>query len=125
MRAGLPILGVVCAVALTACGSSAASYATSAQVVAALAAHGATCSAAWYWRNGATGGKGRFAECSGVSSGDTSIGVFVNHADAQAWASSMLTGGSSAEVVGTNWAVNTTTGYASKVQSAIGGRILR
>lgn len=69
-----------------------------------------------------------FAECSGVSSGDTAIVMVKDHASAVAYASNMLNVGQSlgpaAEVVGPSWAVNTVPGFANKVVNAVGGQLM-
>ena len=75
------------------------------------------------------GPAGAFMDCSGASSGDTVIGMFGNHADAVAYADSMIILGlqlrtPAAEVVGPNWVVNTSPAFAGEVVGAIGGEII-
>jgi hypothetical protein len=131
------------ALALAGCGSSPhaasyrnVSYKNATAVVAALDAHGAPCTSAYPASGmpmpGAIPGlRGPFMECSGLTQGDTSIGVFDSYADALQQAMSVLGGGgpglqppSTAEVVGPDWLVNTTPAYAKKVHAAIGGQVL-
>jgi len=97
------------------------SYASATGVLAAMDRKGVVCSG--------VGRAGQFADCSGVSDGDTVIGMFRNHADAVAYADGMVTLGlqlhtPTAEVVGPNWVVNTSPAFASQVVAAIGGEII-
>jgi hypothetical protein len=77
------------------------------------------------------GGVGPIIDCTGTSSGDTTIVVFVNHADAVAFAQNIISGasagalGPAGEVVGPDWAVNTSPSYATEVQRAIGGQLMK
>jgi hypothetical protein len=116
---------IVPAVAVTACGSGGTGFSSSAQVAGALSKHGVPCSGITYVSNSVEGGVGTIAECSGTSTGDTSIAVFDNHTDAIAFARSMAGLYGAVEVVGLNWVVNTKPSYAMKVHGAIGGEIVR
>jgi hypothetical protein len=96
-------------------------YATTTSMLAAMDSNGAVCSGA--------GAAGAFMDCSGDSSGDTVIGLFRDHADAIAYADSMVILGlqlrmPTAEVVGPNWVVNTSPAFAADVVAAIGGEIV-
>ncbi len=108
---------------------TAVSYPTVTSLLAAMAAHGATCSAVSI-KTGSTvnGALSTFAECSGVSSGDTAIVMFTDHADAVAYANSMISLneplGPTAQVVGPDWTVNTVPAFAAKVVKAIGGQLI-
>ena len=99
------------------------------QSLIAAMAHGAVCSDVSL-NTGSTvsGALNPYAECSGISSGDTAIVMFKNHASAVAYASNMLSTGQSlgptAEVVGPNWTVNTVPGFADKVVNAVGGQLM-
>jgi hypothetical protein len=67
--------------------------------------------------------------CSGTGQGDTTIIVFTNHPDALAYAHRMIAtkaaiGTPGAVVVGPNWAVNTSYGFAPQVVKAVGGQVL-
>jgi hypothetical protein len=100
---------------------AARAYATTTSMLAAMDDKGAVCSGA--------GPAGAFMDCSGASSGDTVIGLFRNHADALAYADSMVILGlqlrtPTAEVVGPNWVVNTSPAFAADVVAAIGGEIV-
>jgi hypothetical protein len=100
---------------------TARAYANTTSVLAAMDSRGAVCSGA--------GPAGEFMDCSGASSGDTVIGMFSSHADAVAYADSMVILGlqlhtPTAEVVGPNWVVNTSPAFAGEVVGAIGGRIV-
>jgi hypothetical protein len=107
------------------------SYPNVQSLLAAMAAHGATCSNADI-KTGSTvnGALSTFAECTGVSSGDTAIVMFTDHAGAVAYANNTLSLsqnaslGPTAEVVGPNWAVNTVPTFAPKVVSAVGGQLI-
>jgi hypothetical protein len=116
--------------ASSAAAPSAAHYADVRDLLAALAQHGVACSDASI-DNGSTvnGALNPYADCSGVSSGDTVIVMFQDHADAVAYANSMLnseqsTGGATAEVVGPDWTVNSVPAYAEEVVEAIGGQLM-
>jgi hypothetical protein len=107
------------------------SYPNVQSLLAAMAAHGATCSNASI-RTGSTvnGALSTFAECTGVSSGDTAIVMFTDHASAVAYANNTLSLsqnaslGPTAVVVGPDWAVNTVPAFAPKVVSAVGGQLI-
>ena len=108
---------------------TAQSYPSVASLLAAMAAHGATCSNADIKSGGSvTGEVNPFADCSGASSGDTAITIFTGHPDAVAYANSMISLnaplGPVAEVVGPNWVVNTSPAFASKVIKAVGGQLI-
>jgi hypothetical protein len=111
--------------------STAQSYPSVASLLAAMAAHGATCTnVSIQTGSTVTGALSTFAECSGFSSGDTAIVMFADHADALAYAnrtlslSSSASLGPAAEVVGPNWTVNTVPAFAPKVVSAVGGQLI-
>jgi hypothetical protein len=96
-------------------------YSATTGVLAAMNSKGVVCQDA--------GPAGAFMDCSGASSGDTVIGMFGNHADAVAYADSMIILGlqlriPAAEVVGPNWVVNTSPAFAGEVVDAIGGEII-
>jgi hypothetical protein len=100
---------------------AARAYASATGVLAALDNRGVVCSG--------VGQTGQFADCTGVSDGDTVIGMFNDHADAVAYADGMVRLGlqlhtPTAEVVGPNWVVNTCPAFADQVVDAIGGQII-
>lgn len=110
---------------------TAVSYPTVTSLLAAMSAHGATCSAVSIKSGGIVAGEvNPFADCNGSgSSGDTVITVFTTHADALNYAQSMIGVGQvthtpTAEVVGPDWAVNTEPSFAAKVISAVGGQLI-
>jgi Host cell surface-exposed lipoprotein len=106
---------------------TAQSYTSVQSLLTAMAAHGAPCSAVSIKTGSAVNGAlSTFAECSGASSGDTAIVMFTNHADALAYANSMVTNPitPTAEVVGPDWTVNTSPAYAAKVVKAMGGQLI-
>jgi hypothetical protein len=138
MKMAYLALPAAAAVALAGCGAAhagepgAVSYENATAVVAALDAHGAPCTNTSLTNGStATGSLGSFVLCSGVTAGDTSVGIFDTHAHALAHAQNMINVGdeikahSTAEVVGPNWVVNTTPAYAARVQKAIGGQLLQ
>jgi len=106
------------------------SYADVQSLIAAMAVHGAVCSDVSINTGSTVGGAlSTYAECSGVSSGDTAIVVFTDHASALAYANNMLSTGEglgdpTAEVVGPNWTVNTVPAFADKVVNAVGGQLM-
>jgi hypothetical protein len=100
---------------------TARSYPSALGVLAAMDRRGVVCSG--------VGQAGQFADCSGVTDGDTVVGMFSDHADAVAYADGMVTLGlqlhtPTAEVVGPNWVVNTSPAFADQVVDAIGGEII-
>jgi len=109
---------------------TAQSYPSVASLLAAMAAHGATCSDVSIKTGSTIGGAlNPFADCSGASAGDTAIVMFTDHASALAYANSMISVGQTAntpaaEVVGPNWTVNTSPAFAPKVVSAVGGQLI-
>jgi hypothetical protein len=145
MRAALAALAAM--LLLAACGAASAqphhhhhavaaprsqpsSYPDVESLVAALAVGGAICTNVQFL-NGSTadGATNPFVECSGSSNGDTAIIVFRSHADAVAYAHHMIgvntsIGTPGAVVVGPDWAVNTSTSFARKVVSAVGGKTI-
>ena len=106
------------------------SYADVQSLIAAMAVHGAVCSDVSINTGSTVGGAlSTYAECSGVSSGDTAIVMFTDHASALAYANNMLSTGEglgdpTAEVVGPNWTVNTVPAFADKVVKAVGGQLI-
>ena len=118
--------GTGAALAATSAGSAppippARAYASATGVLSALDSRGVVCSG--------VGQTGQFADCTGVSDGDTVIGMFTDHADAVAYADGMVRLGlqlhtPTAEVVGPNWVVNTCPAFADQVVDAIGGQII-
>jgi hypothetical protein len=99
------------------------------RLLASLAANGAPCTAVSFVNGGRPGSVSPYADCTGASQGDTAICMFNSHAYALAYAHAQITTGKSlemptAEVVGSNWVVNTVPAYAHKVRRAIGGRII-
>jgi hypothetical protein len=118
--------GTGAALAATSAGSAppipaARAYASATGVLAALDSRGVVCSG--------VGQTGQFADCTGVSDGDTVIGMFTDHEDAVDYADGMVTLGlqlhtPTAEVVGPNWVVNTCPAFAGEVVAAIGGEII-
>lgn len=106
------------------------SYADVQALTDAMAAGGASCSNITLSSGGTvTGEVNPFAGCDGTTAGDTAILVFTDHADAVAYAHSMInvgeeTGDQAAEVIGPNWTVNTGPVFAAKVLKAIGGQLL-
>lgn len=135
---GLPAAIIAAAVlTIAACGSSASktsagtpvaqSYPDTASLLAAMAAHGATCSGATLSSGGVVPGEiNPYADCSGISNGDTAVLVFTDHASALAYGNHMISAGLSpvAEVVGPDWTVNTVPAFARKVISAVGGQLI-
>ena len=110
---------------------TAVSYSSVTSLLAAMSAHGATCSAVSIKSGGIVAGEvNPFADCNGSgSSGDTVITIFTTHADALNYADSMIGVGQvtnlpTAEVVGPDWAVNTEPSFAAKVISAVGGQLI-
>lgn len=110
--------------------SVAQSYPDVQSLIAAMAVHGAVCSDVSINTGSTVGGAlSTYAECSGVSSGDTAIVMFTDHASALAYANNMLSTGEglgdpTAEVVGPNWTVNTVPAFADKVVKAVGGQLM-
>jgi hypothetical protein len=109
---------------------TARSYPNVASLLAAMAVRGAICSGATF-KSGSTadGALSNFVDCSGTSAGDTAIVLFTNHAEAVAYAQSMISVGQEAnspteEVIGPNWVVNTSPGFAPKVAKAVGGQLI-
>ena len=109
---------------------AAQSYSDAASLLAAMAAHGAVCSGATFNSGGTVPGEvNPYAECGGITGGDTSVLVFTDHASALAYGNDMIRvsqsmGSSAAEVVGPNWTVNTVPAFASEVISAVGGQLI-
>jgi hypothetical protein len=108
---------------------AASSYSDVESLIAAMAVHGAICAGVTFPAGDSVPGSiPPLAECSGASQGDTSISVFDTHADALAYARNMLAVGGqlgpTAEVVGPDWAVNTSPAFAAKVVRAVGGQVL-
>jgi hypothetical protein len=107
------------------------SYTSVQSLLAAMAAHGATCSNPDI-KTGSTvaGALSTFAECSGVSSGDTAVVMFTDPASALAYANGILSLNQSASlgptavVIGPDWAVNTAPAFATKVTKAVGGQLI-
>jgi hypothetical protein len=103
------------------------SYPDVESLVAAMAVGGAVCKDVQFLNGSTAGGAvNPFVECTGTSQGDTAIIVFDNHADALQYAAHMLNvntqiGTPGAVVVGPDWAVNTSYGFAAKVVRAVGG----
>jgi hypothetical protein len=139
-RTILIVAAAAAALSTAACGSSAAkasaskpvavSYSDAASLLAAMAARGATCSGATFNSGGVVPGEvNPYVECTGISSGDTSVLMFTDHASALAYGNNILNvnlsiGGPAAEVVGPNWTVNTVPAFARKVVSAVGGQLI-
>ena len=70
------------------------SYADVQSLIAAMAVHGAVCSDVSINTGSTVGGAlSTYAGCSGVSSGDTAIVMFTDHASAVAYAGNMLSTG--------------------------------
>jgi hypothetical protein len=105
--------------------SSGATYGSGRALIRVLAADGAPCKRVHVLSAPSQPGMTTLADCSGKSDGDTSVSTFASHADAITFASRMIAmqPGTSAEVVGPNWVVNTVPAYASWVRSAIGGQV--
>jgi hypothetical protein len=108
---------------------AAASYKDVDSLIAAMAVHGAICSGVQFVNSTASGALSPHVGCTGSTSGDTSILVFINHADALAFANQQLAVGASvnqptAEAVGPDWVVNTVPSFASKIVAAVGGQLL-
>jgi hypothetical protein len=109
---------------------SASSFTDVESLLADMGVHGAVCAGVTFKQPNIAGARGLIVECSGSSNGDTSMSMFDNHVDALAWSSSMLAVatnanlGPAAEVVGLNWAVNTSPAFAAKVVKAVGGQLL-
>lgn len=110
---------------------TAQSYSGTASLLAAMAAHGATCSGVSLSYSGSVPGEvNPFAECTGISNGDSAVTVFTDHASALAYANSMISLsvtnslGPTAEVVGPDWTVNTAPAFAAKVAKAVGGQLI-
>jgi hypothetical protein len=106
------------------------SFANTESLIAAMAVHGAVCSGVSFSSGGTVSGeRNPYADCSGASSGDTSVLVFTDHASALAYANNQLGVGQvanspTAEVVGPDWTVNTSPAFAAKVIKAVGGQLL-
>lgn len=134
------VAAAAAALSIAACGSSAPktsagppvaqSYKDAASLLAAMAVHGATCSGASFNSGGVVPGEvNPYVECTGITSGDTSVLMFTDHASALAYGNDMLNvglsiGPAAAEVVGPNWTVNTVPAFARKVVSAVGGQLI-
>ena len=109
---------------------TAKAYPTTAALLAAMTAHGASCPGVKYSSSGTVAGEvNPFATCNSGGQGNTVILVFANHAEAMTYANSMITTGQSvgsptAEVVGPNWTVNTVPSFAPTVVRAIGGQLV-
>ncbi len=105
---------------------TAVSYSTVTSLLGVLAAHDAGCSNVSLKYGSVPGQIGPLADCSGITSGDTAIVIFTDHASAVAYAHSMVTNPTdpTAEVVGPNWTVNTSPAFAAKVVKAIGGQLI-
>lgn len=109
---------------------TAQSYPNTPSLLAAMVVHGALCTAASFKSGGSVAGEiNPYVECTGASSGDTAILVFADHADALAYANSMISVGQTAstptaEVVGPDWVVNSSPAFAPKVIKAVGGQLI-
>ena len=140
-----PAISLTAVLGLAACGSSvpkphstlshssapaAASYPDVESLVAAMAVHGAVCGNVQFLASTMPGGLSPHVGCDGVSSGDTSVVVFTDHASALAFAHQMIQVrvsnalGPVAEVVGPDWVVNTVPAFARKVVSAVKGQLV-
>lgn len=98
-------------------------------LVAAMAVHGALCSAVSFVNGEVPGSINPYVDCSGVSEGDTSVSMFTSHASALAYARAEINTGQglgqpTAEVIGPNWVVNTVPAFARKVVHAVGGQVI-
>jgi hypothetical protein len=101
-------------------------------LIAAMAVHGAPCSAVSFLDGGAVPGSiNPYVQCSGASQDDTTVSMFTSHASALTYARSNITSGlgtclpyPAAEVVGPNWVVNTVPAFAKKVVHAVGGQVI-
>ncbi len=123
--------GTLAAASSSAPASVAPSYPDVQSLIAAMAVHGAVCSNVSFDTGGAVSGAlNPYADCSGISSGDTAIVIFKDHVSAVAYANNMLSTGEglgdpTAEVVGPNWTVNTVPVFADKVVNAVGGQLIK
>ena len=121
--------GTLAAASSSAPASVAHSYPDVQSLIAAMAVHGAVCSdVSINTGNRRRSAQHPYAGCSGVSSGDTAIVMFTDHASALAYANNMLSTGEglgdpTAEVVGP-WTVNTVPVFADKVVKAVGGQLI-
>jgi hypothetical protein len=112
---------------------TARSYADVQSLLAEMVVHGAVCTHPVFRTSGAMnltpGALDPSVGCDGASAGDTAVVVFTSHADAVAYAASMIGVGQSigdpaAEVVGPDWVVNTVPAFADKVVKAVGGQLM-
>ena len=109
---------------------TAQSYPSTAALLAAMTAHGASCPGVKFSSSGTRVGEvNPFATCNSGGQGNTVILVFKDNAEAMTYANDMIsvgqsTGTPAAEVVGPNWTVNTTPTFAPKVVGAVGGQLL-
>ena len=109
---------------------TAQSYPSTAALLAAMTAHGASCPGVKFSSSGTRVGEvNPFATCNSGGQGNTVILVFKDHAEAMTYANDMISVGQStgipaAEVVGPNWTVNSTPTFAPKVVGAVGGQLL-
>jgi hypothetical protein len=98
-------------------------------LLAALAVHGAPCTAVTFVNGTVPGGINPYADCTGVRAGDTAVSMFSSHSSALAYARQQMAtsaglGIAVAEVVGPNWTVNTIPAYARMAARAVGGRVI-
>ncbi len=98
-------------------------------LLAALAVHGAPCTAVTFVNGTVPGAINPYADCTGVTAGDTAVSTFTSHASALAYARHQIAtsaglGIAVAEVVGPNWTVNTIPVYARMVARAVGGHVI-
>jgi hypothetical protein len=109
---------------------TAQSYPSTAALLAAMTAHGASCPGVKFSSGGTRAGEvNPFATCNSGGQGNTVIIVFKTHDEALGYANSMISVGQStnlpaAEVVGPNWTVNTVPSFAPTVVRAIGGQLI-
>jgi hypothetical protein len=96
-------------------------------LLATLAVHGAPCTAVTFVNGTVPGGINPYADCTGVTAGDTAVSMFTSHASARAYARRQIAtsaGLGIAEVVGPSWTVNTVPVYARMVARAVGGHVI-
>jgi hypothetical protein len=105
------------------------SYSSAQAVLAALSAAGVACTDPQPVANPTGPGTLDLLDCTspGGQDEDTTVATFDTHAHAVASAQELLqlVQAGNAEVVGVDWVVNTTSGYAQTVVSVLGGQVMQ
>jgi Host cell surface-exposed lipoprotein len=94
-----------------------------------LSQHGAACKADDAITTSTLPGSLAAVDCTGISSGDTVIAAFKDHASAVNYAQMAVSigkaaGSPTAEVVGPTWTINTVPAFAAKAATATGGQLM-